>query len=1561
MILVPVALDRERIGSPYTLRWTGEDVITNYSLQTKLLEQDILFPGFEMPDRAEGIEDYFSEVTQAVHGKVGWGIDPTVHLGFFSFTKFLMYRDLDPASWPEGTSPTDHPLLKSLLAPRKRKPIDRGFREADVDKKLDPRRIFHVLNADSSQIAVIEDVKAGRNLVVEGPPGTGKSQTITNVIAELLASGRTVLFVSEKMAALEVVKERLDNVGLGEFCLELHSQKTNRATVLNELERTLTTPLPKQISLEYEFMRLRKLIEELNSYPSVLHDSHGKLGFSPYQLFSLYEDAAQHFRITSRTVPPIPLDSILQCSPNEWTKTIETLHSFSEILRLVHPVNLHPWFGCSLSGVTPSEEREISELITTCHGSFTSMRKEISSLVRLTGIRSPPSLSDITSAQASARIIADAATLDMTLLMSQNWETDLAIAEKLIALLEEERSLKQSISTLFTSSTISPSLIADLKTFRSLPKGFFSSLRKEHREFRRMIDTLYHSGPPKDPKVIDRHITMVSRYLKVGKEVARSESTGRELFGQTWGDSDEAIEKMRHITGWVRLFRDQSESGRMRERSMDIIMKGPKKERINAIVSEVSRLKNEFIRNLDRLLTRLSTDPDTLFGTDRDSVRLSKFGSKFQLWSDHVTPDLHHWGQYIPLRDSVRSTITAPVITALEAGILEPDDMAPCFIGNSADILIRQVFRERPILASFISELHERKINEFKHLDQDLLLLNRQRLVHRLYLRKPMLVDPTGVLQSAGHSRKKIRGNKVGTFSDNTGTKGSLGGKSQTYLDPADPGLVFLKSEFNRKKGHRPIRSLLLHSGDLVQRIKPCFMMGPLSIAQFLDPRAIQFDTVIFDEASQVRPEDALGALLRGKQVIVMGDTRQLPPTTFFDHVVDDDEMLLDEVSDDQDLSLQAPLSDIESLIHLCKRSFPTKYLKWHYRSKHESLITVSNSEFYDNRMLVFPSPHRRSDRYGLQFAHLKNTIYDRGGGSVNKKEARAVAQAAIHHFRDHPDRTLGIATFSIKQKNVILEEIDRQLHHHPELEEHFKRERYEYFFVKHLETIQGDERDVILISMGYGYDASGKLTMNFGPLNHEGGERRLNVLITRAREKCVVFSNFRGDDIRVSKETPFGVKALRSFLTFAETGALPSRSPSAHPAVIPHHWSPNPVSDQIPLHGVPTGPFTPSEASSISSSNSNSLRAGNVIGPLQQSVAENLATQGFHVTGGIGSGSINVDLAIHDPKDPDRFLMGILTDGPGYHRSRVARDRDCLMETVLEGLGWQFVRIWSPDWFRDPDHTMARLLQQVNSTITSTGYGNIEHSGGRVQGSGRSHVSGQASGKGSRRSARGQEPPAGSEHQPDDVFHTVQRVRKGAIDDRSVVSGIHVPVYEPTTYLGIPVVGDLSDLSPGDLAPAVHHIVSVEGPIHVDEVVRRIRILWGLSRTGPKLRSHLLHTIDKAEHLRFVFRKGDFLFSTDYYSDEWHVPVRSRGRDVRANVDLICDDEIAESMKLILRSRGTVPLKTLIREGTRLLGFTSPGPKVRSRFKQVLDHLAILEEVSGIEEGVVSLETPAE
>jgi len=462
--------------------------------------------------------------------------------------------------------------------------------------------------------------------------------------------------------------------------------------------------------------------------------------------------------------------------------------------------------------------------------------------------------------------------------------------------------------------------------------------------------------------------------------------------------------------------------------------------------------------------------------------------------------------------------------------------------------------------------------------------------------------------------------------------------------------LALLAACINMQRRHPSIRDVTTRAGRALQAIKPCFMMGPLSVAQYLAPGALDFDLVIMDEASQIRPEDAIGAVARGGQLVVVGDDKQLPPTSFFDR------LSLDvETSEASSGDVSFVGEDDESVLALANGAFHSEQgmLQWHYRSRHPELIAFSNHQFYGSELVVFPAPSESNEQIGLTRIFVEDGCANDG---INDAEARIVAQAAVDHLRTRPNKSLMVVAMNIRQKERIEEHVHRLEAAHGGLgrilDESEAEARLEPFVVKNLENVQGDERDVVMISMTYGpRQPGGKVEQYFGPINQDKGHRRLNVLFTRAKEQMIVFTSMRANDIQAGPQSSPGLYALRGFLQFAETKQLPSGSR---------------------LTGKPPE------------------------SPFEEAVARELERAGYAVEPQLGVGHYRIDIAIRNPDVPDQFLLGVECDGATYHSTLSARDRDRLRQEVLENLGWEIERIWSVDWFQDPARELKRLLERL-------------------------------------------------------------------------------------------------------------------------------------------------------------------------------------------------------------------------------------------------------------------------
>lgn len=1202
LLLVPVELKRIGKGRIFSIQWTGDEIFTSITLQAKMKEFGIELPEFEMPEEAIGIEEYFRAVSREIHGKSNWKLLPEICLDLFNFKKFVMYKDLDPATWPEDMSPADHPLIREVFNPEDPECEVSGFLEEEVDLKLPVKNTYQIMDADSSQIAVIEDVKAGKNLVVEGPPGTGKSQTIANTIAELMAQGKSVLFVSEKMAALQVVKSRLDSAGLGELCLEIHSNQTRKKAVLYELEKTLSREAPARIRPDRDINELEKLKHELNQYALSLEEPAGKLYPSLYTLYGIREKTRAYFELKGLKTPVYKFQETETWDPEAWTDSEALLEKLGQVLPFLWPVRKNPWYGCYPGVVLPSDLGEIEAFTDECAEAFETLEADIKTLNDLSATSKPDTLEGIATVINAAKFLGNSKPLPEKMLQNWEWESENSkvMSDALISKLRKYLELKT-----FAEKTFRPAVFdLDTSKFEELSSSLLKLLNPKYRKLKKEISACYLSRVPFWDSKIMLDLADLFEYKTLRLELENSGAEGKRYFGDYWKgfESDPAL--LEEYSQWIILFREYLKEGTFTESSFRLIVTGIDNEALESAASRVLDATQKFLEAFKRVGGRIGADFGKMCPNGMEATKLDNLKDRVTHWKNE-TSSLVLWSQYLGYRQTCLETKAAPMMEDLESGKLAVCDAIPAFEGNYAEILLNRAFRERPALSTFIRELHEGKLGKFRKLDKKVLLENRKRIVCSAYEETPKL--------TSGASRASEAG--------------------------------ILLNEFNRKRGHMPIRTLMKKAGGLIQKIKPCFLMSPLSIAQYLDPRSTRFDVIIFDEASQVRPEDAVGALLRGKQVVVMGDSKQLPPTEFFDTVLDSPESEPDDC---------ITAGDMESILNVCKRSFPVKNLRWHYRSRHESLIAISNQEFYDNRLYVYPSPMQKDEKLGLKFVHLQDAVYDRGKSGTNRIEARAVARAVFEHFSRYPEKSLGVGTFNIKQQEAIQEEIETLLKVNPGLDLNSGNEKGEHFFVKNLETIQGDERDVILLSVGFGFDFNRKLSLNFGPLNREGGERRLNVLITRAREKCVVFANFTSRDLKLDENSPFGLRALKVFLEFAESGRLP-----------------------LPAY-----------------------RRKKLDSPFEEMVYAFLAENGCEIHRQIGCAGYRLDLAVPDPIHPGRYVLGIECDGASYYSLHVARDRDRLRQQVLEGLGWKIYRVWSTDWYLHPKESREKLLEAVKEAV---------------------------------------------------------------------------------------------------------------------------------------------------------------------------------------------------------------------------------------------------------------------
>lgn len=473
-------------------------------------------------------------------------------------------------------------------------------------------------------------------------------------------------------------------------------------------------------------------------------------------------------------------------------------------------------------------------------------------------------------------------------------------------------------------------------------------------------------------------------------------------------------------------------------------------------------------------------------------------------------------------------------------------------------------------------------------------------------------------------------------------------------INGARDEIAILKREINKQRRLMPLRKLFMSIPNLITSLRPCFMMSPLSVSVFLEAQSYNFDLVIFDEASQVHTEDAIGAIMRGKQVIIVGDTKQLPPTSFFSTSMNDEDFDID--SDDNNEYNDA--GAYESILDEAVAILPERSLRWHYRSRNENLIAFSNIKIYNSQLITFPSPKENVPDCGVEYIYVKNGVYDRGGKKNNIIEARKVADLVFEHFKKHPNRSLGVVTFSEAQQNAVDAVIRQKRLENPSFNKYFIEDNEEPFFIKNLENVQGDERDTIIFSIGYAKDYNGIMHMNFGPLSREGGYRRLNVAITRAKYNIKLVGSIMPTDIDMDKVSSEGVKMLRSYIEFAQQGIIALK---------------NELTFNYNLE---------------------------FDSPFEETVYDFLQSKGYNVVTQVGCSGFRIDMAVKHPTLSGKFAIGIECDGAMYHSARTARERDRLRQTVLEDMGWTIYRIWSTDWIKDTKTEEEKLVNAIEKAL---------------------------------------------------------------------------------------------------------------------------------------------------------------------------------------------------------------------------------------------------------------------
>lgn len=1183
ILLVPIQLEQASVVEPYFIKSAEDDIIVNPTFSYKMdAEYGVKLPEYN----DEGLTAYLEKVKRLV-AKLQWTVTAECKIGIFSFLKINMYRDLKDNAKAILANQNVRQLLGEPTSTEKLY-ADKGTAGAVGNPLIE---LHSVVDADSSQIEAIEMAKTGKSFVLQGPPGTGKSQTITNIIAECLSDGKKVLFVSEKLAALNVVYDKLKQAGLAEFCLQLHSHKANKKDVITDICHTLRTGKSTVSSkADAEIVIKEKAQHQLDAYAVELHKLRPVIEKSLYQLYEAY--AA--FRSTPDVEYPIP--QLSSKGEAYLTETVALLEQYVDYIPSIgYDYRKNPWYGYINQDTSYQSKKEVKEDLSAALQflqTLIPLQQEISEKYEIR-------CASLEDAQLWNRFFGFASESKLITPSLLNREYFDAVKSALYTLQEQSTDIlaaRAVLSAVFDDDVYKLDGAAYHKKLTKQFSGSFSRLF--NAEYKQLITDLRLCKKDGKKPSYNEAVTMTERlayYQQRNLEFVEAEAPIKAFLGEAYhGVKTEWDYITEQMVAMEAIFSSGIAFGTL--------------EHYSDFASERG-VFTAYHQKLDEVFTVCSADIFKRTEGYFDQAILNIPSAPCNLVLVRLTDCLNemdkldNWCHFRRLHSKLDDKQVVFYINAAIGQNIEPKHIVGAFQKQFYYQWIDSILSGNPVLSAFNRISQDKAIRTFAEKDTKQFEINKAKIRAGLSSMRPS-------------------------------------------LDVIAPGsaLAILLREGEKKRKQKSIRSLLTETGELVQRIKPCFLMSPLSVSTFLSSDSVHFDVVVFDEASQIFPQDAIGAIYRADQLIVVGDSKQMPPSDFFkasNEAVDNDE----ETGD---------VTDFESILDLCS-SMQRLRLRWHYRSRYEQLITFSNKNFYDSELITFPSSKIDAPGIGVDYYHV-NGIYDRKA-RTNQKEAEFVVDLIYQNIEKYPNRSLGVVAFNVTQQALIDKLLSKRRQSTPEKEYFFKSDGNEPFFIKNLETVQGDERDTIIFSIAYGMDAQGRLLYHFGPLNRVGGERRLNVAVTRAKCNVQLVSSMHHTDIDLKHTSAEGVRLLREYLDYAENGSVALE------------------------RTISVRPFEQFDSD------------------FELEVCDYLRSKGFAVDAQVGCSGFRIDLGLKLPDSSD-YVLAIECDGATYHSSKNARDRDRLRQEILERMGWKFYRIWSTDWFRNKSVEQSRLLEAATEAV---------------------------------------------------------------------------------------------------------------------------------------------------------------------------------------------------------------------------------------------------------------------
>lgn len=1518
IVLVPVTLTLESITSPFVLKLHDDDITVNPTLAYKLsVDFGIDLPDFT-PD--EDLESYLNSIGALVK-KNKWDIVYSASLSLLSFLKINMYRDLEL----NRDKIKSHPVVRALAGDVSAVENNcQDIENYDHDANTKPVDLFQVVDADSSQQDAILMAKRGVSFVLQGPPGTGKSQTITNIIAECLASGKKVLFVSEKMAALEVVRKRLTDAGLGDFCLTLHSYKANKREILDQLSKVLELSKRKAKLSDEVFQKLdllQEYKEKLNDYAEQVYEKVDPLGKSIYQVNGILANLECYENVV------FDIADIVSVTPQQFNHYINLLKQFSDTVeKMSEDFRQNPWYGAGISAVTNELIHDIGAYLPNLLNKLKKTLGILDKIVKELALEHDTSYNGIfemceilstasksPGAPVNWVIKDDLAPLwneiDRYNMLQNNFVNkqkeltakyrELAVHDpRIILLMPEEllssvqiesqiEALEKAISedycyafwhrgeyekakVLYNEACRKVNEIIGIRThllskfekeifeidykqilsrfkteYTSIFKVFNSQYRIDkktikglHRQvvkrvsFKEIFDVLtelrtleeakvwlnenapvlskyfgnYFAGEETDFNEIFRLLKayeyiiqckdLLSELFEIAREIENADIELKEQFYYLYTGLSTDWSGVLHSLNWAKDFRNICEKYNLSECFIEYVCTDTEKiDDCRMFLSDLKNAVNDLNKEFEWYLG-LFENKDLI-----KSIPLVTLYERINKCLNNLIL-LEEWVDFRNIREKCISEGLGDYIQKIEQLNIKAVDIIPVFKKRFYRLWLDQILPQYPAVLNFRRRVQERTISEFADLDRLQFEIAKARIKKKLIDDLPSFDRVTSGVDE----------------------------------------LNILKRELRKQRNIMPIRKLFRTIPELLLTLKPCLMMSPLSVSLFLESGSYVFDTVIFDEASQICTENAIGAIFRGKQVIIAGDSKQLPPTNFFNATTSNEGFDSNDEDEYDDSNAYESLLDEAALL-------PERTLLWHYRSRHEHLIAFSNVKFYKNSLITFPANINRIPDYGVEYIYVPDGFYDRGGKKGNVIEARRVAELAFEHFKKFPDRSLGIIAFGEVQQHAIDAVIRKMRIERPQFEKFFNEDREEPFFVKNLENVQGDERDTIIFSIGYAKDVAGKFTMNFGPLSKTGGERRLNVAITRAKYNVKLVGSILPTDIDTDRISAEGPKLLRAYIDYAING----------PSVI--------------LNEV-------KESESVEYDS-----------PFEEAVYNFLDRNGYKVSTQVGCSGYRIDLAVKHPHISGRYVIGIECDGASYHSARTARERDRLRQAVLESMGWKIYRIWSTDWIKDPVTEGQKLIEAVESAINEYSETADGYQQNCLQKAENNFINFE------RKDNENDINPYGFEHERNTIFDNISRNEYG--------------------YL--------------NLCDCIKAVVYNEFPVHYELLCRKVAPLFGNEKVTVKIHREVDYAL---QSINGIIRKGDFLYPAG------NVKITPKVIGNTRPINYISPDEIAEAMFIIVTKSFGITKESLFQTTAREYGFNRSGERIHTALQQAYELL---------------------